>query len=239
MPVADTLAGRLGCSARPLADHASASPRPTCAAALLGVASYRHPVLQLQQDGGVWGQGQGARLPGGTVSAQLRRAAWRGGVPLATGHLLDWILPWAQRPRNFMHQTKPRLGALPRCRLPTAHKTLIRFSAPLFLDISYGSFGLSLGRTTTCSFVACMGKQVGHAPGGPQPLRGASGRPQPGSAAAPLLCLARDQRCRASLLPCCRSSRSSCWPRASARCGGWTPRCCAAGPCRSAPTSSP
>ncbi|EFN51244.1 hypothetical protein CHLNCDRAFT_141269 [Chlorella variabilis] len=37
-------------------------------------------------------------------------------------------------------------------RLPTAHKTLIRFSAPLFLDISYGSFGLSLGRTTTCSF---------------------------------------------------------------------------------------
>lgn len=44
-------------------------------------------------------------------------------------------------------------------RLPTAHKTLIRFSAPLFLDISYGSFGLSLGRTTTCSFVACMGKQ--------------------------------------------------------------------------------
>lgn len=45
-------------------------------------------------------------------------------------------------------------------RLPTSHPTLIRFSAPLFLDISFTSFGLSLGRASTYSFVACMGKQA-------------------------------------------------------------------------------
>lgn len=45
-------------------------------------------------------------------------------------------------------------------RLPTTHATLIRWSAPLFVDIGFTSVGLSVGRTTTCSFVACMGKQV-------------------------------------------------------------------------------
>lgn len=44
-------------------------------------------------------------------------------------------------------------------RLPTSHPTLIKFSAPLFIEIRLTSVGLSLGRTSTCSFVACMGKQ--------------------------------------------------------------------------------
>ncbi|PSC73000.1 p-type h+-atpase isoform C [Micractinium conductrix] len=45
-------------------------------------------------------------------------------------------------------------------RLPTAHPTLIKFSAPLFLDIKLTSVGLSAGRSSTYSFVACMGKQL-------------------------------------------------------------------------------
>ncbi|PRW33059.1 hypothetical protein C2E21_8119 [Chlorella sorokiniana] len=44
-------------------------------------------------------------------------------------------------------------------RLPTSHPTLIKFSAPLFLRINFNSLGLSLGRTRTRAFVACMGKQ--------------------------------------------------------------------------------
>ena len=45
-------------------------------------------------------------------------------------------------------------------RLPTSHPSLILLSAPLFLDISFVSVGLSVGRTSTCSFVACLGPQV-------------------------------------------------------------------------------
>ncbi|KAI7845815.1 hypothetical protein COHA_000726 [Chlorella ohadii] len=44
-------------------------------------------------------------------------------------------------------------------RLPTSHPTLIKFSAPMFLRISFNSLGLSMGRTSTRAFVACMGKQ--------------------------------------------------------------------------------
>ena len=58
------------------------------------------------------------------------------------------------QPLTPCSQTPPR-------RLPTSHPTLIKFSAPLFLSIGFTSFGLSLGHSTTCSFVACMGKQVG------------------------------------------------------------------------------
>ncbi|KAL4448941.1 hypothetical protein ABPG77_007658 [Micractinium sp. CCAP 211/92] len=59
-------------------------------------------------------------------------------------------------------------------RLPTTHPTLIRFSAPLFLDISFTSFGLSVGRASTYSFVACMGKQLQEQllARGSRPLRG-------------------------------------------------------------------
>lgn len=49
------------------------------------------------------------------------------------------------------------------CRLPTSHPTLIKFSAPLFLRISFSSLGISFGRTSTRAFVACMSKQVGRA----------------------------------------------------------------------------
>lgn len=59
-------------------------------------------------------------------------------------------------------------------RLPTSHPTLIKFSAPLFLDITFTSFGLSLGRSRTYSFVACMGKQLQERllARGSHPLRG-------------------------------------------------------------------
>jgi hypothetical protein len=125
-------------------------------------------------------------------------------------------------------------------RLPTSHPTLIKFSAPLFLDVGFTSVGLSLGRSTTCSFVACMGKQVGGQEGG-----GVSWRAAPrisilhGNASIehlmPTLCLP------ALLIPscCCRSSRSSCWPRGGEGCGGWMQRSYAAAPCMTGQTCSP
>lgn len=122
----------------------------------------------------------------------------------------------------------------PPCRLPTTHPTLIKFSAPLFLDISFTSFGLSFGHSKTCSFVACMDKQVRDGEGGceAQHSRVPSSWAQPRRAPHQPPSTPSTTRLR-------RSSSSSCWRRGGGACAAWTARCCAAARCRSGATFWP
>lgn len=152
-----------------------------------------------------------------------RQHCWRGAPPAtaswwhgAQGR--QWATPQEQLPARGPHAAgvRPRANAAapssgpphpfaPPRRLPTSHPTLIKFSAPLFLRISFGSLGISVGRSSTRAFVACMGKQVGTAERRNRACRAAAGRACGCRQGAWLLTPGRSLP---AFAPC--SSRSSC-----------------------------
>ena len=103
----------------------------------------------------------GARAAPGSCHARLpalpRVAALTSAAPTQR-LLLSPRLPPTLPPCRHSTLARAAPAPAPRGRLPTTHPTLIRFSAPLFLDISFTSVGLSLGRSSTAAFVAVMGR---------------------------------------------------------------------------------
>ena len=155
----------------------------------------------------------------------LRSAIW-GGVPAPVVSTNVSCVP--PSPRLTPCVLRLGLPPHPARRLPTAHPTLIKFSAPLFLDIKLTSVGLSAGRSSTYSFVACMGKQVGcvvtfFACKGEEAWRANGGSPGAAGAAS-LAAATRPNRCAhclvAAALRCLKRS-----PRPSQRLSLPSPLC--------------